>query len=134
MKELKPKELAQAKKLLQELNLPYPIADIGAVKSVRWQKPRSGQASFRWRGDVLCIEPIESSGRAAAAFQEHMLKTRIPAIAHELRHAQQWRDWSPLFFFLNNLPFVQNLKMEKEAYAVEDAARQQMGLEEGLNL
>jgi hypothetical protein len=120
MSELTEAELEEVDRLLRSLVLPYPIAGVREVALVRWRKPRGGQASYRWLGDVLSIEPFELSGRAAD--RSYALRMRIPAIAHELRHARQWRDWGPLLFFLNNLPVIQGLKMEKEAYAVEDAA------------
>ena len=136
MSQVKPEQIASIMSILQGLRLPYQIANIATVDNIYWAKPRSGQASFSWYRKSICIEPIETglSGAAASKYRAEMLRTRVPAIAHELRHLQQWRDWGPLWFFLNNLPIVQSWKMEKEAYAVEDAAREQLGLADGLHL
>ena len=136
MQQLTGKELLAVAGALRSLELPYPIRSIGEMTKIVWDKPRGGQAAFHWMSGILSIEPVETNlpGELAEQFKQKMLYTKVPAIAHELRHAQQWLDWGAIRFFLNNLPIIQSFRMEKEAYEVEEAARKQLGLAEELTL
>jgi len=120
--------------IIDSLRLPYPVADIMGV-AVVWAPAESrglagGQARFMPPGTIaltdlqIAVRGL-SPDATADLWREHMVRI-APAAAHELRHVQQRRDMGAVRFALMRAPVVRQLTIEREAYAVERAARHQL--------
>jgi len=139
MKEITAKEIEYIQEIIDSLDLPYYIYKLdNTVNDVKiyWKDLSRGQAQFKWFTKRIYIrEPnIQLRGPKAEELRMDIIRTKVPAICHELRHVRQYDTYGPMWYFLNNLPLIQNLKMEKEAYAVEDAAMEQLELTKDLYL